>query len=229
MTARGCPDLSVYLIADPALCGPLGVVETVRQAAGQGVTCVQLRDKRGPSDRRAEIARALVAILAPHGIPLIVNDDLDATLAAGAAGLHIGPDDLPPARARAGLGPGRWLGVSVPSAAAVGSADPGMVDYAGIGAVYGTQSKLKHDPPLGIDGFQRLRARVPMPVVAIGGIDAAGAGPVIQAGADGVAVISAICGQADIPAATRAIAAAVAAARAGTAGDSDQRRPRVTS
>jgi thiamine-phosphate pyrophosphorylase len=208
-------DLSVYLVTDARLCAGRGLLETVRESADGGATIVQLRDPDAPARRLVEEARALVALLRPRGIPLIVNDRVDVALAADADGVHVGQKDLSARDARRILGPGRIVGLSVGSLAelAASEADLRFVDYLGTGPVYATATKADAGAAIGIAGFRAVRERTELPVVAIAGIDARLAGEVIAAGADGVAVVSAICGAADPRAATRGIAGAVAAAR----------------
>ena len=149
-----------------------------------------------------EKARAIKAILAPLNIVFVVNDRVDVALAAGANGVHIGPDDMTPEDARHLLGPDAIIGVSIKTVAAAEAVAVGLIDYAGVGGVYATLSKEQKTPPIGIDGFARvagiLRRRAPaLPIVGIAGIDAGNAGAVIGAGADGVAVISALSGSRD--------------------------------
>lgn len=210
---RARPDLSVYLVLDPGLCGGVdGMVATARAAASGGAAMVQLRDKDATTEARIETARAIRAALAGTGAALIVNDDIDAALAAGADGLHVGQDDLTASEARARLGAAAILGVSVETEAAARAVDPAIVDYAGAGPVFATTSKTDHKAPVGWDGLARLVAACPVPAVAIGGVKAENAAEARRAGAAGVAVVSAICGQPDPQAAARALAEAWRAA-----------------
>jgi len=140
----------------------------------------------------------------------VVNDRVDVALAARADGVHVGPDDMTPADARALLGADAIIGVSIKSVAAAEAAPVGVFDYAGVGGVYATLSKEQDNPPIGPDGFARvaavLRRRAPnVPLVGIAGIEAGNAGAVIAAGADGVAVISALSLAPDPAAAARAL------------------------
>jgi thiamine-phosphate pyrophosphorylase len=183
-------------------------------AARGGVTIVQLRDPDATTRGLIAAAEALQAVLAPHGVPLVINDRVDVALAVGADGVHLGDRDMPAATARRLLGPGRIVGVTVHDAAEARAVDTEIADYAGIGPVFATTTKAEARPAIAVDGFRALRRLVPLPVVGIGGIDAARTADVIAAGADGVAVVSAICAAADPEAAARAIAAAVAAGRA---------------
>jgi thiamine-phosphate pyrophosphorylase len=204
-------DLSVYLVLDPGLCAARGMVETAVAAVRGGATMVQLRDKDADPARLAETARALKAALAGSGVPAIVNDCAEGALAAD--GLHVGQDDMDLAAARALIGPDRILGLSVETEAAAARVDPALIDYVGAGPVFATPTKPDHKRPVGFDGLERLCAAAPVRAVAIGGLTAAHAGAVLAAGADGLAVASAICAAPDPETAARAIAHAVQEAR----------------
>jgi len=198
--------LRLYLVTDTRLCEMLGVAETVRQAVAGGVTMVQLRDKTATTIQRTELARALKQALAGTDVPLVINDDVAAAVAADIDGAHIGQGDTSPAVARALLGPNKVLGLSCETPETVQAADPAIVDYLGLGPVFGTPTKTDHDPPIGFDGLARLVALSPLPNVAIGGLKSTHVSDVRASGADGMAVVSAICGQADPYAAARAFA-----------------------
>ena len=211
--SRLLPDLAVYLVLDPLLCGGVaGMVRTATAAVRGGAGVVQLRLKDAGTADRIAAGLALKAALADSGAALIVNDDLDAALAIDAEGLHVGQGDLAPAAARARLGPARLLGVSVHSVATARALDPGLVDYAGAGPVFATPTKADAEAPVGWDGLARITAASPVPVVAIGGIKPGHAAPARAAGAAGLAVVSAICGQPDPEAAARALVRSFAAA-----------------
>ena len=188
-------DLRLYLITDRQLCAARGLVETVRQAVAGGVTMVQLRDKQATTAERITLAQALLAEL--QGVPLIVNDDIEAAIASGAHGAHIGQGDGEVARARARLGPDRILGLSCETLAHVQAANALPVDYLGLGPVFATLTKPDHEPPIGFAGLAQLVTASRHPNVAIGGLNATHVEPVLAAGADGLAVVSAICGQPD--------------------------------
>lgn len=206
-------DLSLYLVLDPELCDGIGVVETARAAAAGGVTMIQLRDKHGTTAGRVAAGRALMAALASTGVPLIVNDDVEAAIAIGADGLHIGQDDVAAHAARERIGRGMVLGVSAETEALAAGIDPQIVDYAGLGPVFATPTKPDHKQPIGLDGLARLAAASPVPSVAIGGLKAGHAAGVLTAGARGLAVVSAICGQPDTRAAAARLAAEIQAWR----------------
>ncbi|QMU95771.1 bifunctional hydroxymethylpyrimidine kinase/phosphomethylpyrimidine kinase [Microbacterium esteraromaticum] len=197
-------DLSTYLVTDSALCGDRGVVETVRDAVAGGVTVVQLRDK-GASD--ASIVEQLVAlseVIAGRAL-LVVDDRVDAVLEArlrGARvdGVHVGQSDLHVAEARRLLGPDALIGLTANTAEhleTVRTLPAGTVDYVGVGVIRPTTTKPDHPPALGVDGFRALAAESPVPAVAIGGIGIDDVAPLREAGAAGVAVVSAICSAVD--------------------------------
>ena len=138
------------------------------------------------------LARELKHRLAPHRIPLFVNDRTEVAVAAGADGLHIGQGDGDPGDARARIGETMLLGLSVTGEADLATVDPAIVDYAGLGPVFATATKADATPPLGLGASRALGARLPVPWVAIGGIDAGNAASIIAAGAAGLAIVSAI-------------------------------------
>jgi thiamine-phosphate pyrophosphorylase len=206
-------DLSLYLVTDPAMTARRGLVETVAAAIDGGVTLVQLRHKDSPARLMVEAGRALKALLGPRGIPLIVNDRVDVAYAVGADGVHVGQDDLPPVTARAILGPQAIIGLSITKDADLSTLDPAVVDYVGLGPIFPTGTKADAALALGEAAFARIRRQLKCPVVAIGGIAAGNAAQAIAAGADGIAVVSAICAAADPRAAAHALWSAVAFAR----------------
>ncbi len=207
-------DLSVYLVLDPDLCeGFDGMVRTAHIAAQNGATLVQLRAPNWKKRALTECARELVKVLTPLNVPLIINDHADVCVASGAAGLHVGQKDLSPTDARMIIGPDRILGLSVSNAQELAVVDTSLVDHLGIGPIFSTPTKTDAAQQLGLDGFQQLASRKPCPVVAIGSVKTHLAKDLIAAGADGLAVVSAICGQKDPAQATRDLAQAVADAR----------------
>jgi thiamine-phosphate pyrophosphorylase len=189
-------DLRLYALVDPAVAGGRTLAELAASIAGS-VTLVQLRDKQGSTRTMVEQARALRAVLEPKDIPLLVNDRVDVALAAEADGVHIGQDDIAPTDARLLLGRRAVIGLSVKTVEQARSAPLDLLDYVAIGGVYGTTSKENTAAPIGIDGLramvEAIRARAAhYPICAIAGINAGNAAGVIAAGADGVAVISAL-------------------------------------
>lgn len=210
-------DLSLYLVLDPDLCGgPFGMVETARIAAGHGATVVQLRAPDWKKRQWLETAAEIKSVLAPFGVPLIINDHIDVALAVDAEGVHVGQDDMPVDIVRGLIGPQKWLGLSVSSPAELAQAPLAGVDYLGIGPVYPTGTKLDAAPACGLDGLARMVMAANLPVVAIGGIHLGNCQPLLQAGVHGVAVVSAICGQDDVAEATRLLQQKIRALRAPT-------------
>lgn len=210
-------DLTLYLVTDTVLCGARGVAATVEAALSGGITVVQVRDPTAPDDEFVRLGRAVAAVLAGSGVPLIVNDRVHLVEAIGADGAHVGQGDLDPLAARARLGPDALLGLSVQTLAHVEAAaalPPGTVDHLGVGPVWWQATKPDAADPGGLDTLAMIVRRSQVPCVAIGGIDAARAPAVRATGAAGVAVVSAICGQPDPAAAARRVRAAWAAAPA---------------
>jgi thiamine-phosphate pyrophosphorylase len=214
---RRLPDLALYLVTDPILCGPRGVEAVVAAAVRGGVTAVQLRDKTARHADMVAQARRLKAALAPAGVPLVVNDRVEVAVAADADGVHVGQDDGDPATVRARIGPDRLLGLSVEAPAHLAGVDPGVVDYVGAGPVRATATKPGHAPAIGFEGLAALVRGAQVPAVAIGGIGLGNAACAVACGAAGVAVVSAICAAPDPEAAARALRRAVEAARLGAA------------
>lgn len=202
-------DLSLYLVLDPDLCGsPAEMVRTAALAAENGVTVVQLRAPNWKKRQWLETATELKRVLAPFGVPLIINDHADIAVAVDADGVHVGQDDLPVAETRRLIGPDKILGLSISNAVEL-AVVPDGVDYLGIGPVYPTGTKLDAAAATGVPLFGELVAATGLPVVAIGGIHAGNCAPLFAAGARGVAVVSAICGQDDPARATAALLAEI--------------------
>ena len=194
-------DLSVYLVLDPDLCGGAqGMIDTTRAAVQNSATCVQLRAPHWKKRELVECGRALKSVLADFQ-------------AVDAEGLHIGQDDLSPIDARTIIGNEKVLGLSVSNEQELSAVDVRLVDHLGIGPIFSTSTKPDASDALGIDGFALLALRKPCPVVAIGSVKVPIVGDLIRAGADGVAVVSAICGQKDPGAATKELVNAVQMAR----------------
>jgi thiamine-phosphate pyrophosphorylase len=190
-------DLRLYALVDPDRSGGHRLADLARRLVQGGATLVQLRDKTGSTKRMIEEARAIKAALAGSSVPLLINDRVDVALAAGADGVHVGWDDMPVADARRLLGREAIIGLSIKTRAQIEAAPLELLDYVCIGGVFETMSKDNPEPPVRPDGFAALaaylRTRAPgMPVGAIAGIDESNAGDVVAAGADGIAVISAL-------------------------------------
>jgi thiamine-phosphate pyrophosphorylase len=190
-------DLTLYVLVDPALSGGMQLAAIAGAAARGGATLVQLRNKTGGTEEIVGQAKAIKLALAGTGVPLLINDHINVALTAQADGVHLGRDDLDPRAARQLLGPDAIIGATVRADFDVAALGPGIVDYVCIGGVFATASKDNPDPPIGLSGLSRLarltRERVPgIPVGAIAGITERNAADVIGAGADGIAVVSAI-------------------------------------
>lgn len=194
------------VLTDPVLLDGRDAVDVCRRAVAGGATMIQVRWKDGTPRAVAELTRALVAAIA---VPVLVNDRVDVALAAGAAGAHLGWDDLPVAAARAIVPPGFILGLSVGSADEAARARLLPGDYWSVGPCFATATKPDAGAALGPDGFARLAALAPagLPVVGIGGVTAANAALLHRAGARGVAVVTAVLGATDPAVAAAALRA----------------------
>ncbi len=212
-------DLSVYVITDRKLAAPRSVVEVVQAALRGGATVIQLREKEAPTREMVELGMALLRVTRPAGVPLIVNDRVDVALAIDADGVHVGQDDMPAALARKLIGPDKILGVSAETVEQALLAQRDGADYLGVGDVYGTPTKPDAGPPIGLEGLRRIVEAVDIPVVGIGGIMPDNAAAVIEQGAVGVAVISAVFAAPDPEEATRRLRAAVEAGRQRASGE----------
>ena len=192
--------LRVYLVTDRSLTRGRPLASVVESAVRGGATCVQLREKDLDTKDFLAQALALNRLLEPLGIPLVINDNLEVALACRAAGLHLGQGDLSPVEVRELLPAEVFIGWSVETAADVRRSASMPVDYLGVSPVFATPTKTDTKAPWGLAGLRHVRALTDLPLVAIGGIHSGNAGDVLRAGADGLAVVSAIC-TADDPAA----------------------------
>lgn len=183
----------IYFVTDEAACKGKPLESVVFDAARAGAFCVQLREKKTDTRLFFQKAQTLLTILKPMGIPLIINDRVDIALAAGADGVHLGQSDMPYAHARQLMGPKALIGLSVETWEDVEKAQDMDVDYLGVSPVFSTPTKTDTKDPWGIDGLKKIRGYSRHPLVAIGGINASNAGDIINAGADSLAVVSAIC------------------------------------
>ena len=175
----------------------------LREAAAHGVRLFQYRDKQATMKDAYAKALALRRAATDVGALLIVNDRCDLAMAVNADGVHLGQEDLPITYARRLLGPGKIIGLSTHNAAQVREAVTAQPDYVGFGPIFSTSTKADHDPVVGLEGLRATRALTTLPMFAIGGITADSVGETIAAGADGVAVISAILRAPDLGAAIR--------------------------
>jgi thiamine-phosphate pyrophosphorylase len=212
-------DVRLNAIVDPERAGGRDLAELARLCAEGGATLIQLRDKKSDTCDMVASARAIKHALKPFGVPFVVNDRVDVALAAEADGVHLGPEDMTAEDARRLLGPKALIGISIKSTDAAEAAPIELIDYVGSGGVYATLSKQQKNAPIGPEGLGSIAAvlhrRAPqLPVAGIAGIDADNAAAVIAAGANGVAVISAISLAPDPAAAARTLRIIVDAALA---------------
>jgi len=198
--------LRLILVTDRGLSRGRSSAEIALAAARGGATMVQLREKDASTREFLAEARALKAALAPLGVKLAINDRLDIALAVDADGLHVGQSDMPVEEARRWLGPDKFIGLSITSDDQVLRPDALAADYLGVGPIYAQQTKADASPPLGVEGFRHIRALTRKPLVAIGGLNADNSAAVLAAGAQGLAVVSAIVAADDPEAATRRFA-----------------------
>ena len=189
--------LRLYLVTDQSIAGTRTLADMVAAAVQGGVTCVQLREKHlNTRDFLAQAVR-LKQLLGPHGIPLVINDRIDIALACGAEGVHLGQSDMPVEQARQLLPPEVFIGWSVETLADVTRSAALPVDYLGVSPIYATPTKSDAASPWGLEGLRQVRAATALPLVAIGGIHVGNAAELLQAGADGLAVVSALCPASD--------------------------------
>ncbi|MEF8807157.1 thiamine phosphate synthase [Natronomonas sp.] len=205
-------ELDVYLVTDEGLSAGRSTVEIVEAAIRGGVDIVQLREKSASANERYELGRELRVLTREAGVPLIVNDRVDLAAALDADGVHLGDDDLPVSVAREQLGEAAIIGRSVSTPEAARRAEEAGADYLGVGAVFATDSKDDVSPEqqgIGLDRIRAVREATDLPFVGIGGVTPHNATDVVEAGADGVAVISAVTGADEPEVATRALGKAV--------------------
>lgn len=202
-------DLSVYVITDAHLRGDRGHLDVASAAVKGGATVIQFREKGASTKELYLTAMKLKELLSPLGIPLIINDRIDIALAVDADGVHLGQDDMPVEVARRIMGPEKIIGASAASLEEALEARRMGADYIGFGPVFPTGTKPDAAPPTGIGPLKDTCKKVGIPVVAIGGITADNAHLCIEAGASGVAVISAVVLAADMVEATERIGAVV--------------------
>jgi thiamine-phosphate pyrophosphorylase len=205
---RAAPDLRLIVITDADLAAPRSVADVVHAAVEAGAPAIQLRDKRAPAESLYHQALRLLAITRVHDVLLFINDRLDVALAAHADGVHLGPDDLPVAAARAAADrAGRHdliIGTSTDDPVRAQLAQRDGADYIGCGAVFGTTSKPEvGDERIGTERLARVVRAVDIPVIGIGGITTANVADVARTGAAGSAVIGAVMTAADIGDAVR--------------------------
>ena len=203
-------NLTLYLITDPHLCANFGVEQTVEAAVKGGATMVQLRDKHASTEDRVALACRLKPICANYGALLVINDDVEAAYISGVDGVHIGQGDMDVALARQIIGADKIVGLSIETVTAAKKIPDGLVDYVGISPVYATPTKFDHKPPIGFGGLAKICAASSVYTVAVGGLKLTDCHDVLATGANGMAVVSAICGQDDPHAASIALAESLA-------------------
>jgi len=191
--------LSLYLVTDPVLCGERGVEETCRLALKAGVGALQLRDKKASTRELLQMADILLTLCRGQGALFIVNDRIDIAMAVGADGVHVGQLDMPVHIARKILGPDVLIGASVRSPSEAKTAWREGADYLAANLIFSTDTKTDLGEPLGLAAISELKNASPLPLVAIGGINSSNADAVREAGADGIAVVSAIMATKNVP------------------------------
>lgn len=185
---------SLYLVTDEVERCRYGLVETVRRAVEGGVSLVQYRSEKLTHEEQKAQVLPLQQYLRSVGVPLIINDNVALAVEIDAEGIHIGQDDMPVAEARALIGPDKILGLTVTTAEQMAAVNTELVDYIGCGPVFPTITKEDAPPPMGIEGWAELAKLSPLPIVAIGGLNAERTAAIRATGlAAGVAVVSAIC------------------------------------
>ncbi len=196
------------LVTDRSLSRGRAITDVVAAAVQGGATIVQLREKDAGTREFLETARAVKAVLQPHNVPLLINDRVDIAVAVDADGVHVGQTDMPVSIVRQMIGPGKIVGLSAGKREYILADDAAQADYLGIGPAYAQTTKANTGrAPLGPEGFAELRKLTTKPVMAIGGLKPDNSAPLVAAGADGLAVVSAIVGADDPAAASRAFAA----------------------
>jgi thiamine-phosphate pyrophosphorylase len=184
----------LYSIVDEGVLERRGVAlgRVAEDLKAAGAQLVQYRNKVGEPESVLRVAAIVWEVFAGTGCRLILNDRADLAVLAGFGGVHVGQGDLPPEDARRVVGVERWVGVSTHNDEQVRVADATSADYIAVGPVFATGTKVDAEPVIGLEGVRRARSLTTKPMVAIGGITRANAQSVIDAGADSVAVISAL-------------------------------------
>lgn len=183
----------LYLVTDRDLCMGRPLEDIVRQAVEGGVTMVQLREKHASTRFFIEEALRIKQLLAPYGVPLLINDRVDVALAVEANGVHVGQEDMPYPLARRLMGEKAIIGLSIETEEQLREAEAWDVDYLSVSPVFFTPTKTDTKGAWGLEGLARVRQLSRHRLVAIGGINASNAEAVVRAGADSLAVVSAIC------------------------------------
>ena len=180
----------LHVLTDRKAVESRSLVEVIEQAIQGGASVIQLRDKTSTDEEMTALGKEILKLTTGRAL-FIVNDRVNVALVIGADGVHVGQSDMPAVEVRRLIGPDKILGVSVSTVAQAIKAQKDGADYLGVGPVFPTQTKTDADPPIGLSGLADIRKAVPLPIIAIGGINKKNAGQVMQF-ADGVAVISAV-------------------------------------
>ncbi|MFQ5532719.1 MAG: thiamine phosphate synthase [Candidatus Methylomirabilales bacterium] len=200
-------DWGLYVVTDRTQTSGRSLEEVVGAALDGGAKAFQLREKDLEARELAALTQRLLGLIHPAGGLLLINDRIDVAVAVGADGVHLSQRGLPPPVARRLLGPGRLLGVSCHSLTEAEEAQDGGADFVLLGPIFFTPSKASYGPPLGLGVLRDVRPHIRLPILAIGGISHTNRAEVLSAGADGVAVVSAIMAAPDIPRAVGALLA----------------------
>jgi len=195
----------LYLVTDRGLCGNRSLEDVALQTLLGGVACIQLREKDVSTRFFVEEARKMKTLTARFSVPLIINDRIDVALASGADGVHIGQDDMHYAEARRLMGPKAIIGISVETWDNVVEAEAFDINYLGVSPVFETPTKTDTKGNWGLEGLAWIKGYSRHPLVAIGGLNASNAKEAVMAGADCIAVVSAICAAPDPLVASREI------------------------
>lgn len=198
------PDLRLIVITDVALAAPRSVRDVVAAALDAGAPAIQLRDKNAAASTLLEEARELLTLVRRYGALLFINDRIDVALAAGADGVHLGPDDLPVQAARR-IAPRLLIGFSTDDPDTARRAQQDGADYIGCGAVFGTRTKDVGEEAIGVDRLEAVAAAVSIPVVGIGGVTTENAGQIATSRAAGAAVVGAVMAAPDPAEAVRTL------------------------
>lgn len=190
-------DISLYLVTNRSMLMNRSLPELVHEAVENGVTAVQLREKECSTREFIRLAIDLKKILDPLHVPLIINDRVDVAMAADASGVHLGQNDMPVSIARKLLGDDKIIGLSVETENDLFNADALDVDYLGVSPIFKTPTKTDTINEWGLEGLRKISEMTNYKLVAIGGVNKENAKSVMENGADGIAVVSAICASPD--------------------------------
>jgi thiamine-phosphate pyrophosphorylase len=206
-------DFDLYVVTDRQLSAGRPLCLVVEAALRGGTRAVQLREKDLPPRELYPLALEVRQLTQAYGASLLINDRIDVALAVGADGVHLTTTSLPVTVARQLLGPGRLIGVSTHTVAEAQAAADGGADFVVFGPVFYTPSKAPYGRPVGLEALRAARSAITLPILAIGGIKKANLDQVLEAGADGIAVISAIISADDPMAASEELLAALRAGK----------------